>query len=90
MSTVRRRVHVEGRVQGVFFRASCAREARALAIAGWVRNSRDGGVEAVFEGEPDAVARMVAWCHRGPSQAVVTGVRVDEEPPQGDQWFAVR
>lgn len=90
MSTVRRRVHVQGRVQGVFFRASCAREARALAVAGSVRNSRDGGVEAVFEGEPDAVARMVAWCHHGPPRAVVTGVRVEEEPPQGDQWFAVR
>jgi acylphosphatase len=90
MAIVRRRVHVEGRVQGVFFRDSCARQARALGVHGSVRNRGDGGVEAVCEGEPDAVDRMVAWCHHGPPRAVVTAVQVADEPPNGDQWFAVR
>lgn len=88
--TVRRRAQIDGRVQGVFFRDSCSRQARALGITGWVRNTGDGGVEAVFEGEPDSVDRMVAWCHHGPSRATVTSVRVSEETPQGDRWFAVR
>lgn len=88
--TVRKRVQVEGRVQGVFFRDGCAREARALDVSGFVRNRGDGGVEAVFEGDPDAVDHMVAWCHRGPPRAVVTAVLVRVEEPQGDHWFAVR
>ena len=88
--TVRRRVQVEGRVQGVFFRDSCAREARARGVFGSVRNRSDGGVEAVFEGDADAVDRLVAWCHHGPPRAVVTSVRSEDEPPQGDRWFRVR
>jgi acylphosphatase len=74
----------------VFFRDGCARQARALRVGGFVRNRGDGGVEAVFEGEPDAVERIVAWCHHGPPGAVVTAVRAVDEAPQGDQWFAVR
>ena len=88
--TVRKRVQVEGRVQGVFFRDSCAREARALGLSGSVRNCGDGSVEAVFEGDTDSVARMVAWCHHGPPRAVVTGIVVRTEEPRGDHWFAVR
>jgi acylphosphatase len=88
--TIRRRVEVEGRVQGVFFRDSCARQARALGVAGFVRNRGDGAVEAAFEGDADAVERMVAWCHHGPPRAVVTAVREVEEPTRGDQWFSVR
>jgi acylphosphatase len=88
--TIRRRVQVEGRVQGVFFRDSCAREARAMGVFGFVRNRGDGAVEAVFEGPPEAVERMVAWCHHGPPRATVTAVRAEEEAPQGDQWFSVR
>ena len=87
---MRKRVEIEGRVQGVFFRDSCAREARALGVAGLVRNRGDGSVEAVFEGEQDAVDHMVAWCRHGPSHAVVTAVREHGEAPLGDQWFAVR
>jgi acylphosphatase len=90
VSTIRRRVQIDGRVQGVFFRDSCAREARARGIAGFVRNRGDGGVEAVFEGESEAVERMVAWCHHGPPRAVVTAVRAAAEPPENDKWFAVR
>jgi acylphosphatase len=88
--TIRRRVQIEGRVQGVFFRDSCARKARSLGVSGMVHNRGDGTVEAVFEGDADAVAQMVAWCHHGPARAVVTSVVAHDEPPQGDQWFAVR
>jgi len=62
---VRRRAVVSGRVQGVFFRDSCRRQALAEGVDGWVRNRRDGGVEACFEGEADAVERMVEWAVAG-------------------------
>jgi acylphosphatase len=87
---VRRRVVVSGRVQGVFFRDSCRREAAALGVAGWVRNRADGRVEAVFEGDADAVERLVAWCRSGPSRADVDAVEVHEEAPAGERGFAVR
>ncbi len=86
-----RRVHVSisGRVQGVFFRASCAEEARALGVAGWVRNAGDGSVEAVFEGPAAAVEAMVGWCRRGPRHARVDAVDVREESPAGDTGFRI-
>lgn len=87
---VRRRVRVSGEVQGVFFRDTCKQQAEAAGVAGWVRNAPDGGVEAVFEGEPDAVKRLVAWCHAGPDQAEVVGVDVREEEAEGLSGFAVR
>jgi len=74
-------------VQGVFFRASCVERARTLGVAGWVRNSLDGRVEAEFEGEPDAVAAMLAWCSEGPPAARVVGVEVRDEPPIGEHEF---
>ena len=74
---VRRRVVVRGYVQGVFFRDTCRREASARGVGGWVTNRPDGAVEAVFEGEPDAVGAMVDWCRRGPRGADVVG-RVEE------------
>jgi acylphosphatase len=83
-------VVVSGRVQGVFFRDTCEREAHAAGVGGWVRNRWDGTVEAVFEGDPAAVDRMVTWCHRGPSRATVTSVEVTDEPPEGTQSFRVR
>jgi len=76
---VRRRVVVSGRVQGVWFRDSCRSEAVTRGVAGWVRNRADGAVEAVFEGEPRAVAAMVDWCRHGPPRARVDGVEVTEE-----------
>ncbi|MHB8669181.1 MAG: acylphosphatase [Acidimicrobiales bacterium] len=79
---VRRRVVVSGRVQGVFFRETCRREAEHLGLAGSVMNRRDGKVEAVFEGEEEAVDAAVAWCRRGPGRAQVSGVDVTEESPQ--------
>ncbi len=85
----RRRCVVSGRVQGVFFRDTCRREATAAGVAGWVRNRGDGRVEAVFEGEDAAVARMIAWCRLGPRSADVTDVTVTEEPAEGLRGFEV-
>jgi acylphosphatase len=76
-------------VQGVFFRDTCEREARAAGVAGWVRNRWDGAVEAAFEGSADAVERMVAWCRRGPPRATVTSVDVHDEDPVGERGFRV-
>ena len=87
--SIRRRVVVHGRVQGVFFRDTCRREARSRQVAGWVRNNDDGTVEAAFEGDPDAVTSLVDWAHRGPSGAQVTSVEVTEEEPEGLNGFRV-
>jgi acylphosphatase len=84
---VRRHVVVRGRVQGVFFRDTCSRLARADGVTGWVRNQPDGSVEAVFEGETEAVERMVSWCRHGPPRAIVTGVEIRDEPPGGETMF---
>jgi acylphosphatase len=85
----RAHVFVAGRVQGVFFRASCAQEARALGVAGWVRNASDGRVEAVFEGPDAAVEAMVDWCRKGPAHARVDALEVEWEVPAGDVGFHV-
>ena len=89
-SVVRRRVVVEGRVQGVFFRDSCRREAVAAGLAGWARNLHDGRVEVMIEGPRAAVDRMVAWCRSGPSRARVTEVHVSDEEPEGLHDFRIR
>jgi len=73
----------------VFFRDSCRREARSRQVTGWVRNNDDGTVEAVFEGDPDAVTALVDWAHRGPSGAQVSRVQVSEEEPKGLSGFRV-
>ena len=80
------RVHVviEGRVQGVFFRASTRDEARARGLAGWVRNLPDGRVEALFEGDRRVIDTMLAWCRKGPSYAYVDHVEEEWQPYQGD------
>ena len=87
---VRARVLVHGRVQGVFFRGATEQEALLAGIAGWVRNRPDGSVEAVFEGAPDAVARLVDFVQRGPSWARVDHVERFDEPPEGLGGFRVR
>jgi acylphosphatase len=87
---IRRRVTVSGRVQGVWFRDGCAREAQARGVHGWVRNLADGGVEAAFEGAPAAVDALVEWCRRGPPRARVVTVAVLDELPAGERDFAVR
>jgi acylphosphatase len=87
---VRRRVVVEGRVQGVWFRGATEERARALGLAGWVRNRSDGSVEAVFEGESAAVDAALAFCRRGPPGARVERFAVADEAPEGLAGFAVR
>ncbi len=77
------RVHVSGIVQGVFFRAAARRVAADLNLTGWVRNMRDGGVEAIFEGEDAAVGKMVEWCQAGPPSARVDKVIMMEEQYTG-------
>ncbi len=72
---------VSGRVQGVFFRASCRDHATSSGVSGWASNEPDGTVHAVFEGEADDVEKMIDWCRHGPPQAVVDDVRVTEEEP---------
>lgn len=84
------RVVASGRVQGVFYRATCARLARALGLAGYVRNLPDGRVEAVFEGPDDDVEEMVAWSRRGSDLAHVDDLNVVAEPPVGGRGFEVR
>jgi acylphosphatase len=89
MSAIRRRVLVSGHVQGVFFRASCAAQARARGLSGSVRNLPDGRVEAVFEGPAAEVDALVSWCRRGPSGARVDRLEVIEEPPHAPGGFTV-
>ena len=86
----RARVLISGKVQGVFFRASAEEEARSRGLAGWIRNTPAGEVEAVFEGEKVAVEAMIAWCHHGPPAAQVRSVGVTWETPRGERGFSVR
>jgi acylphosphatase len=86
---IRRRVVVHGYVQGVFFRDSMRRLAQQQGVSGWVANRWDGTVEAAFEGEPDAVERLVSFCRTGPRGARVDSVDVYEEEPEGVSGFAV-
>ncbi len=79
-----------GQVQGVFFRGSTAEEARARGVDGWVRNRHDGAVEAVFEGPPEAVAALVAWCREGPRWARVDALEVEDKPAGGLRGFEIR
>jgi acylphosphatase len=78
---MKKRVHVwiEGRVQGVFFRAYMRDAAKKEGVKGWVRNTPDSRVEAIMEGEADAVDRMIQWCHRGSPLSRVDNVIVEEE-----------
>jgi acylphosphatase len=87
---IRRRVVVHGQVQGVFFRDSMRRAAQQRGVSGWVANRPDGTVEAVFEGGPDAVERLVDFCRIGPRGARVDSVDVTEEAPENLAGFAVR
>ena len=87
---MRRRVVVHGHVQGVFFRETTRRLAQEHGVAGWVRNTWAGTVEAVFEGPPEAVERLVDFVHRGPRGAAVERVEVFEEDDEGLRGFAVR
>lgn len=74
---IRAHVFISGRVQGVFYRASTRDMAEQYGLTGWVRNTSDGKVEAVFEGEEATVKDMIAWCRNGPRLADVLDVTVD-------------
>ncbi len=88
---VRARVIIEGSVQGVFFRHHTQKMAQRLGVKGWVRNRRDGSVEAVFEGDRKEVDQIIQWCHRGPSEARVTNVETTWENYTGEfEDFSIR
>ena len=87
---IRRRVVIHGNVQGVFFRDSTRRLAEREGVTGWIRNRPDGAVEAVFEGEPDSVERLVSFARKGPRGAQVERVELAEEHPEGLRGFNVR
>ncbi len=81
---------VHGRVQGVFFRDSVRERARAHGVSGWICNRSDGAVEAVLEGRPDHVERVVRFCKIGPRQASVEKIDVSDESPEGLSGFEIR
>ena len=83
----RAHVTISGRVQGVGFRYATRDRARSRDVAGWVRNNSDGTVDAVFEGSPEAVEALIAWCRRGPSGSRVDEVKVELEAPNGERGF---
>lgn len=86
----RAHVYVSGRVQGVGFRASTRREAARVGVDGWVRNLQDGRVEAVFEGDAEAVESMVSFCESGPETARVDDLEVTYGDPEGVDGFEIR
>jgi acylphosphatase len=88
--SIRRRVVVHGRVQGVAFRDATRRQASTRGVAGWVTNRSDGAVEAVFEGDPDAVRSLVQFVREGPRAADVDEVEESGEEPEGLSSFDVR
>ena len=84
MVKARAHVFVSGRVQGVFFRQKTKQQAEGIVVNGWVRNLPDGRVEAVFEGEEEAVKALVEYCRHGPSSAKVENVEVNYEKYLGE------
>jgi len=86
--TVRKRVLVSGRVQGVFFRDSARREAQREGLGGSARNLDDGRVEVILEGDEAAADRVIAWCSAGPDHADVDSVDVTDEEPAGTTGFS--
>ena len=84
-----RRIVIEGRVQGVFYRASAARRAKELGLNGWVRNLADGRVEAHAEGARASLLEFVEWCRKGPPAARVKSLDCREAPVEGHAAFSV-
>jgi acylphosphatase len=87
---VRRRLVIHGRVQGVFFRDSLRQLAERHGVSGWARNTWEGTLEAMLEGDAQAVDRIVAFAYKGPEGAAVDRVDVIEEEPEGLQGFEIR
>ncbi|HEY6526621.1 MAG TPA: acylphosphatase [Solirubrobacteraceae bacterium] len=88
--TIRRRLVVHGKVQGVFYRDSTRDAARNEGVAGWAANRSDGTVEVVLEGSPAAVESVVGYCRTGPSSADVHSVDEHDETPEGLTGFQIR
>lgn len=86
----RLRIHVTGKVQGVFYRASAQAKAKELGLNGWVRNEADGSVLIEAEGQDQKLDKLVAWCQQGPGAAQVEGVHTEEIVPEGVNSFEVR
>jgi acylphosphatase len=84
MEKVRAHVIIEGRVQGVFFRYHTQDKAYQIGVKGWVKNRRDGRVEAVFEGNKDRVDQIIEWCRHGPPDARVANVHLTWEDYTGE------
>ena len=85
---IRAHAIISGRVQGVFFRMETKRAASRFGVFGWVRNLRDGSVEAVFEGKKSQVDAILDWCRQGPANARVSDVDVEIETYSGDGEFS--
>jgi acylphosphatase len=85
---ITRQIGVSGRVQGVGFRDALLREARRLGVTGWVRNRADGSVEAVLQGSPEAVEKIIDWARRGPPAALVATVRTGLPATQFDRTYS--
>ena len=81
---IRAHIIVEGRVQGVGFRANTRRMAHKLNLIGWVRNLRSGKVEIIVEGPEVDVQKLIIWCHRGPTSSYVSKVNVEKTEPTGE------
>ena len=86
---IARRLTIRGRVQGVGFRYALADEARARALSGWVRNRRDGSVEALIVGPESDVGALIAWARRGPPAARVADVAVESSPETASSFEIV-
>lgn len=89
MTSVVRHLQITGLVQGVGFRYAMQRKARELDVTGWVRNRRDGSVEAMVQGQPQAVETMTAWAKRGPAAAQVREVRAAEASGEFAEFLAL-
>lgn len=83
-------IHVSGKVQGVFFRASTQEKANELSIKGFVRNERDGSVFIEAEGEEDQLRSFIEWCRQGPRMAQVTSCKIEEGPLQHYPSFTIQ
>ena len=91
MKKIRVHVYIAGRVQGVGYRYSTVQKAKNLGITGWVRNTHDGKVEAIFEGDENSVEEMIAWCKQGPPMSFVLNIEVYNQPYTGEfQKFSVK
>ena len=80
---------IKGKVQGVFYRATAKEEAERLGVTGWVRNTKEGCVEAVVSGTAEAVEQFIKWCRQGPPRAFVTDVEITETAEENFSEFKV-